>query len=198
MHLQNTMFYFYLEIMDKRVQKTINAVYAAFAEVLKEKDFADLSVEDILKRANISRSTFYAHFKTKGDVLDSVSRNIFNHVFSHALEQEESHDFSQASILDYEHLFTHVLYHLRDEKELIQSILATSCRKDFLNELREHIAPLILRCLREGFFVQKEVPEELQLRHIEESFLATVAYWFESGCGKSPEEMVEAFLCLNR
>lgn len=184
--------------MDKRIQKTINAVYAAFAEALKEKDFADLSVEDILKRAGVSRSTFYAHFKTKGDVLDSISRNIFHHVFSHTLEQEESHDFSQASILDYEHLFIHTLYHLRDEKELIQSILARSCKTEFLNELREHISPLIQRCLREGFFAQKEVPEELQLAHIEESFLTTVAYWFASGCEKSPEETIEAFLCLNR
>ena len=184
--------------MDRRVRKTINAVYDAFAEVLKEKDFADLSVEDILQRAHVSRSTFYAHFKTKADVLDSISRNIFDHVFSHALEQEESHDFSKASILDYEHLFTHVLYHLRDEKELIQSILATSCKVEFLNELREHIAPLIQRCLREGFFAKKDVPEELQLRHIEESFLSTVAYWFASGCEKSPEQMVEAFLCMNR
>ena len=184
--------------MDRRIKKTLNAIYVAFAETLKEKDYDEVTVEDILKRANVSRSTFYAHFKTKSDVLDSVSRNIFHHVFSHALEQEESHDFSQASILDYKHLFVHVLYHLRDESELIQSILSRSCKTEFLNTLREYMSPLIQRCLKEGFFARKNAPEELQLRHIEESFLSSVAYWFGSGCKESPEEMIEAFVSLNQ
>lgn len=184
--------------MDKRIVKTISAIYAAFGDALKEKDFKELSVEDILQRAHVSRSTFYSHFKTKNDVLDSVLRNIFSHVFSHALEQEESHDFSHESVLDYEHLFVHILYHLRDEKELIRSILATSCRADFLSELREQILPLIQRCLREGFFAKKNVPETLQCNHIVESFLATVTYWFEQDCQDSPENMIASFVEMNR
>ena len=192
------MFYFIQVPMDKRIRKTISAIYVAFAETLKEKDYAEVTIEDILKRAKVSRSTFYAHFKTKSDVLDSVSRNIFHHVFSHTLQQEESHDFSNASVLDYKHLFVHVLYHLRDESELIQSILSRSCKIEFLNTLREYMSPLIQRCLRDEFFARKDIPEELHLRHIEESFLASVAYWFESGCQKSPEEMIEAFVCLNQ
>jgi len=182
--------------MDQRVRKTTNSIYRAFGECLKEKDYASLSVEDILRKAGVSRSTFYAHFKTKDDVLDSVSRNIFHHVFSHSLQQEETHDFSHDSILEYTHLFTHILYHLRDDKDLIQSVLRTSCRQRFLDELRLQVRPLVERCVKEGFFPKKDVPDELRIRHGVEGFATLISYWFECGCDRTPEEMVASLLEL--
>ena len=67
--------------MDKRVKKTRHLIYTAFASVLKQKGYGKMTVEDILQASGVSRSTFYTHFKTKEDVLDSISANIFEHVF---------------------------------------------------------------------------------------------------------------------
>ena len=75
--------------MDKREQKTITKVYAAFTSLVKSKDYANISVQDIIDEANISRSTFYAHFKTKDDVLVDVCSSIFDHVFSAHLSKEK-------------------------------------------------------------------------------------------------------------
>ena len=184
--------------MDKRIRKTEAALYRAFAECLNAKDYASLSVEDILRSAKISRSTFYAHFKTKDDLLDSILRNIFRHVFSSSLKQEETHDFSHESTLDYEHLFTHTLYHLRDEKEVVQVILKTSCRDRFLNELRRQIAPLAERCVKEGFFPKKNVPEDLRIQQCIESFVTLVSYWFQHSCAPSPEDTVALYIELEK
>ena len=184
--------------MDKRIAKTNAAIYAALAELLKEKDFAELSVEDILQRSGVSRSTFYAHFKTKGDVLDSISRNIFDHVFSHGLSREHSHDFSHASIFEYESFFTHILYHLQDEKELIRSILGSSCKERFFKDLREKMSDLAYHSLHEGIFSRKEVPEDFQVRAIVESFLSLIEYWFRSELKESPEKMTSYFIALQK
>ncbi len=184
--------------MDKRITKTNTAIYGALAELLQEKDFEDLSVEDILQRSKVSRSTFYAHFKTKGDVLDSVSRNIFDHVFSHGLSREHSHDFSHESIFDYESFFTHILYHLKDEQALIKAILGGTCKQRFFKSLREKMEDLIDHSLHEGLFARKEVPEEFQVRAIVESFLSLIEYWFASGLRESPEKMTSYFIELNK
>ena len=184
--------------MDKRIAKTNAAIYAALAELLKEQDFAELSVEDILQRSGVSRSTFYAHFKTKGDVLDSISRNIFDHVFSHGLSREHSHDFSHASIFEYESFFTHILYHLQDEKELIRSILSSSCKERFFKDLREKMSDLTYHSLHEGIFARKEVPEDFQVRAIVESFLSLIEYWFQTNLGESPEKMTSYFIALQK
>ena len=53
--------------MDKREEKTLRKVYQSFACLLKEKGYENLSVNDLIKKAEISRSTFYAHFKSQKD-----------------------------------------------------------------------------------------------------------------------------------
>lgn len=184
--------------MDKRILKTKAAVYSSLADLLLEKDFDDLSVEDILERSGVSRSTFYAHFKTKGDVLDSISRNIFDHVFSHGLSKEHSHDFSAASIFEYETFFVHILYHLKDEEKLIHAILLSSCKQRFFKDLREKMASLVHHCIHDGLFARKDVPEDYQVRSIVESFLSLIEYWFATNLSESPEKTASYFIAINK
>ena len=191
------MFRYIIIGMDKRVRKTIAAIYNAFGECLKEGSYNSIAVEDILQKAKVSRSTFYAHFKTKDDVLDSLLRNIFHHVFSHSLQEEKSHDFSKASVLDYKHLFTHILYHLRDEGELVRAILSSGCRERFLTEMRNELEPLMTRVLREGALAAKDVPETLRIASALDSFISVVDYWFFASGDESPEAITDYFFALN-
>ena len=184
--------------MDKRILKTKAAVYSSLADLLLEKDFDALSVEDILERSGVSRSTFYAHFKTKGDVLDSISRNIFDHVFSHGLSKEHSHDFSAASIFEYETFFVHILYHLKDEEKLIHAILLSSCKQRFFKDLRAKMTSLVHHCIHDGLFPRKDVPEDYQVRSIVESFLSLVEYWFATNLSESPEKTASYFIEINK
>ena len=184
--------------MDKRILKTKAAIYSSLADLLLEKDFDALSVEDILERSGVSRSTFYAHFKTKGDVLDSISRNIFDHVFSHGLSKEHSHDFSAASIFEYETFFVHILYHLKDEEKLIHAILLSSCKQRFFKDLREKMTSLVHHCIHDGLFTRKDVPEDYQVRSIVESFLSLIEYWFATNLSESPEKTASYFIAINK
>ena len=184
--------------MDKRILKTKAAIYSSLADLLLEKDFDALSVEDILERSGVSRSTFYAHFKTKGDVLDSISRNIFDHVFSHGLSKEHSHDFSAASIFEYETFFVHILYHLKDEEKLIHAILLSSCKQRFFKDLREKMTSLVHHCIHDGLFTRKDVPEDYQVRSIVESFLSLIEYWFATNLSATPETTASYFIAINK
>ena len=183
--------------MDLRQKKTLARIYHGFSQCLSQKDYAEITVQDILSNCGVSRSAFYAHFRTKDDVLESFLWNMFHHVFSHSLEQEDSHDFSQESVLDYRHLFTHIFYHLRDERELISSILKSSCRDSFFALLRQSVAPLVERCVKEGAFVAKDLPEALRIASAIESFIALVAFWFQSDCRDDPEKATEYLFELN-
>ncbi|MBQ9276621.1 MAG: TetR/AcrR family transcriptional regulator [Clostridia bacterium] len=183
--------------MDKRVKKTRQQIYKAFAEVLKEKGYAKMTVEDILQESGVSRSTFYTHFKTKDDVLDSISANIFEHVFSHSLTVEETHDFSKSSIFDYSHLLTHIFYHLHDEKELITAILASSSRNAFLHDMRLHVMPIIDRLISDRLVKRIDVPEKLLKDKVCEDFILSVVYWFENSCAESPEKIKDYFFAMN-
>ena len=67
--------------MDRRRQKTRKAVFAAFEELVSKKRYAQITVQDIIDRADIGRSTFYAHFETKDSVLDAICTDLFSHIF---------------------------------------------------------------------------------------------------------------------
>ena len=84
--------------MDRREEKTIETIYQAFTNLINTKDFDDITIQNILDEAKIGRSTFYCHFKTKNDLLLKISQDIFEHVFSHSLQEEKSHDFSKENI----------------------------------------------------------------------------------------------------
>ena len=56
---------------DRRVQRTQQLLQTALISLIQEKGFEELSVQDIIDRANVGRATFYAHFDNKEDLLVS-------------------------------------------------------------------------------------------------------------------------------
>src|SRR6185436_2880035 len=55
--------------IDRRIQRTRQALRTALIELTKEKDYDSISIEDITERANVGRATFYLHYKDKEDLL---------------------------------------------------------------------------------------------------------------------------------
>jgi AcrR family transcriptional regulator len=58
------------EKLDPRVKRTRNLILQAFGDLLTEKGFEAISVQDVTDKAEINRATFYAHFQDKYALLD--------------------------------------------------------------------------------------------------------------------------------
>lgn len=56
---------------DRRVRRSHHALWTALLDLLHDVDWHDISVQMICDRADVARSTFYAHFAAKQDLLDS-------------------------------------------------------------------------------------------------------------------------------
>jgi AcrR family transcriptional regulator len=55
--------------IDRRVVRTRAALADALVALVRRKDYERITVEDILAEAGVGRATFYAHFKSKDDLL---------------------------------------------------------------------------------------------------------------------------------
>ncbi len=183
--------------MDKRTEKTLESIYDAFTVLVNTKDYDDITIQDILDKSNVGRSTFYTHFKTKNDLLLKVSQDIFEHVFSHTLQEEKSHDFSKENFYDFKHLVTHILYHVRDEKELIKGILLSKGNSLFLNEFRLHLTKFANSYFNNYPYSKDNLlPLELKKQLLVDGFITILKYWIDDEFAETPEILTDYFVSL--
>jgi AcrR family transcriptional regulator len=57
---------------DRRVSKTRKALKEALTDLILEKGYEGVTVQDVIDRADVGRSTFYAHFVDKDDLLMAI------------------------------------------------------------------------------------------------------------------------------
>ncbi len=104
------------EKLDPRVRRTRSLILQAFMELLPEKGFQAVSVQDITEKAGINRATFYAHFPDKYALLD------------HSIQQGFRQEIEKR-MLD--------ACHYSDEN--LKSLIVTVC--EFVSNANSHCAP---------------------------------------------------------
>ncbi|HEX6270232.1 MAG TPA: TetR family transcriptional regulator [Anaerolineales bacterium] len=65
------------EKLDPRVRRTRSLILQAFEDLLAEKNFESISVQDVTDKAEINRATFYKHFVDKYELLDRSINRMF-------------------------------------------------------------------------------------------------------------------------
>lgn len=180
--------------MDRRQQKTREAIFEAFSEILTFKPFSRITVQEIIDAANVGRSTFYDHFATKDDLLKEMCIDIFSHIFSEELTSERTHDFSSLEKNNIDALVTHLLYHLQDNRKKISGMLNSASSELFLRFFKKYLNNFVaVYFIREGSLQQGKVPEDFLVNHITGSFIEALRWWFDQKNPCSPEELAEYF-----
>ena len=169
--------------MDRRQRKTRNAIFQAFTRLLEQKTYSALTVQEIIDEADISRSTFYAHFETKDELLKAMCTDIFDHVFSNEIMSEEHHDFSDKD--SFQDHITHILCHLQEKQQSIKGIFSGECGELFMRYLKEYLYQVFDRQLTVG----EDIPREYRLNHTVSSFAETVRWWLKEYSDYAPEEI---------
>ena len=181
--------------MDRRKAKTRQAIFSAFEQLLSQKRYAKITIEDIIDVANIGRSTFYAHFETKDELLHEMCRELFDHVFSDQLKSEKTHDFSlQRASLQTRTI--HVLYHLRDNRRNIQAILCSESSAVFFHYLQPYLIALMMQCDPPIYPPQCDIPLDFLQHHIAGSFFEMIKWWFGNGLRQTPEELAAYYIAV--
>lgn len=180
--------------MDRRQKKTRDAIFSAFSSLLSEKNYGDISVQDIIDRANIGRTTFYAHFETKDYLLRDLCEELFGHIIDTAMGLPHAHyhcSCGQAS----DSVFLHLLRHLQENDLGIIELLSSENNEIFLRYFKENLKRLIITQYADrGLFCRSRLPEDYLVNHISSAFVETVNWWLSSGMRETPETITEYFL----
>ena len=116
--------------MDRRQRKSREAIFSAFTDLLAQKDFSRITVEEIIEKADVSRSTFYAHFETKEYLLKELCGELFCHVFDTVDNHPDHRHIFQCD--EEAPVFAHLFRHLMKNDHNILQLLSGQNNELFL------------------------------------------------------------------
>lgn len=182
--------------MDRRQKKTRTAIFHAFSELLKTKQYHQITVGEIIGRADIGRATFYAHFETKDDLLKALCEELFCHIFDAANGSGDQHRHIFECDAP-ESVFLHLLQHLQRNDHSILRLLASENNELFMRFFMENLKTLI-RDQLSTFADQRPpaLPESFWVHHISSVFVETIRWWMENGMQEDPETLADYFLLV--
>ncbi len=179
--------------MDRRQKKTREAIFNAFTELLSKKHYNQITVGEIIEKADVGRATFYAHFETKDFLLKDLCEELFCHVFDATEDGEEKHrhifscDAPSSVIL-------HLLQHLQKNDNRLLDLLACENNELFLRYFKENLIRLIKK--RPHLFggeKPRELPDDYWINHIAATFVETISWWLRNGMNESPQMLANYF-----
>ncbi|MFI3249825.1 MAG: TetR/AcrR family transcriptional regulator [Eubacteriales bacterium] len=177
--------------MDRRQIKTRKAIFDALGELLATETYLEITVQSIIDRANIGRSTFYSHFETKDALLCELCNQTFDHLFSTPLTSEHPKDLHYKK-MELEPTLGHLLYHFRENRNYLVPIFMSEHREIYLPPFQEHLQQLFLRELSDK--LPDSVPVEFALNHLVSSFAEATVWWVSHKMEEDPEQIARYFV----
>tara|TARA_R110002050_G_C8801203_1_gene502867 strand:- start:193 stop:729 length:537 start_codon:yes stop_codon:yes gene_type:complete len=158
--------------VDRRIQKSKKYLSDAFIALILEKGYEAVTVQEIIDRANVGRSTFYAHFESKEQLLFSLLGTM----------NEKSKDG-----IDFEMLFNHAA----DNFQIAKAMLGKKDGDLIIGHIRDVMSLKIAKDLKRDS--SKSKSEQLKIYFTSEALSAAlVSYltnWLDEDMPYSSEEM---------
>ena len=179
--------------MDRRQQKTRESIFRAFSKLLETKSYTHITVQEILDTANIGRSTFYAHFETKDELLNAVCTELFGHIIDSTMDKTHTHGLYSAADTP-QSVFCHLLQHLKENDNNILGLLACENSELFLRYFKDSLNELIhAQFVSHNRNQNLDLPQDFLVNHISGSFVEMVLWWLKGGQIHTPEELDRYF-----
>lgn len=171
----------------RQVRRTKAQLNSALLELIVEKGYDKTTVQDLIDRADVGRSTFYAHFETKDDLLLSGLDRLSEDIERHMSEDPSASDGLLPSL----GLFRHV----GEQHQLFRALLGTKgidlVHNATLASMTERVRVRIDERAKSG--EQSDVPPEARAAFVAGSLMGLMSWWMDNGRPHSPEEMANMF-----
>ena len=171
-----------MSTQDRRITKTRKAIYAAFLQLLNQRDYEAITVQEIIDLADVGRSTFYSHYESKELLLDELCQKLFHHLF----EREEN--------ITTEAYLAHIFSHFKKNQDHVSSLLLS--KNDYFlrqlqKELEHHVYPMVEADLQ---IIHPKIPTSYLKHFVVTNFIETLTWWLREGKIYSEREVVDFYL----
>lgn len=158
----------------------------AFLELLKEKNLEKITVTDIVKQADINRSTFYAHYPDVMGVIEEISEEVLEH----------THKFMQE--VEFSDFFANPLPHLKniikvaeENIEMYRLLCSSAMGNEQLDRLKNVLIERTLKTIDKPETFKDSLEFEFSVRFFMGGIVDVYTQWLRGNMDCSLEEITE-------
>jgi AcrR family transcriptional regulator len=160
---------------DLRVRRTEKLLRQAVIQLIVQKGYDNLTIQDIVNQAEVARVTFYRHYKDKEELLTACLDEVYSSLQSR-LNRLSLQDFSS----DHPPIIT-FYDHVAENRDLYRAIFKSQGSFAAQSRIRDYLIHLIqreIRTLLPGRSFQ--IPVHLIALHAASAELGMVMWWIEN------------------
>lgn len=180
---------------DRRIQRTRQALHKALITLVLERGYEAVTIKNVVTRANVGRSTFYAHYPSKEDLLTAEIEGL-----RATLAAEQRAALARQGGVSARSLgFSRALFeHAQDYRDVYRvlvgergaSIIIARMRALFTQLVRDELDELLPRP------AQGDVPRSALVQFVVGSLMSILTWWLEGGSDLKPAEADAIFRLL--
>ena len=185
-----------MAVVDRRIQRTRKALHEALKALVLEGPYDSITVQQILDRANVGRSTFYTHFHDKDELLMWGTQHLRATLSAERQERDASSGASPERIIYFSRaMFDHANGYRKIYRALVNSAVWPHVRQRIQNILAELIrreCEMVKRSQRS----KSKLPLELFVHYLAATLMTVMTWWVDHKNSLSAEEIDQVYRVL--
>jgi AcrR family transcriptional regulator len=180
--------------MDRRIMRTRNLLKAALLELLKEKHYEMVSVQEITKVADVHRVTFYAHYKDKNLLMEEIIADLLTDMIGTMVQ---AHERKHPSTLGrtYSSITLHAFFtFIADHYDFFYLMLSDNKIPGFRSDMFEMLQAYFAKGMVEETTKYNPIDPEIYSYYIASALLGVAEQWLLEGMRYSPTHMADIIM----
>ncbi|REK71226.1 TetR/AcrR family transcriptional regulator [Paenibacillus paeoniae] len=169
--------------IDRRIRKSQEAIKMAVIELMIEKSFDQITIQDISDRADVSRRTIYLHYMDKFDLLDKLIEEHIDDLRELCDSTDDDADYLDMGLLWFEYFESHYLF--------FSALLASKGSPFFRNRFLDFFLQELANSMPEGSRPKLTDGENVDIQFLGAAIVGVVEWWFKNGKPLPPSFMAQ-------
>jgi len=181
----------------RQIQKSRRLLHEALVSLILEKKYESITVQQILDRANVGRSTVYLHFKDKDDLLTMG----FDYMGGLLREIQAMHRKAPGEPNEKLIAFSLPMFiHMHEYREHVRAFSGATAgiivRRRIVEMISDVIAEELDRTSRKPSGKSSKIPRDLFVDYLASTFMFVTTWWLDTEKPVTPETANDIYRSL--
>lgn len=172
---------------DRRIKYTKLMLKDSLTELLLVKPISKITIKEICEKADINRGTFYAHYASQFDLLESVVNDYLKNIEIYLQEYQTTKNLYESVTL--------IFQYIEENSSLTQAIFSLNSDIDISKKITTFIDSVYTN--EPSLSMVTNIPEKQEIyAYITSGVFGVIQNWIQSENKKTPQDMARIVTTL--